>query len=101
MQMSSNEDPKVNRRKQLAVLLAAAGWVSLAEFVVWLIRLADAASYVREGSSLAPLGDPNYGFLNALYAQCARSPWESVAMLSLPALLVAAILFWWFGKNRT
>ena len=68
----------MRNRKQLYILLATAAWVS---FI-----------FLRFYSDYRP-GDP------AFEASVGALVFGAIAF-SLPALLFAAILFWWFGKDK-
>jgi hypothetical protein len=70
----------IPERKQLAVLLMAAAWISLA-------ALANHDSCTASMALEPP--DPS---------PCSRAVWQTISD-SMPAILFGTILFWWFGKR--
>lgn len=69
----------MRNRKQLYILLGTASWVSI-------VFLRFYSEYVPEGRDFTA---PTLGAL----------VFGAIAF-SLPALLLAAILFWWFAKDK-
>ena len=65
----------MRNRKQLYVLLAVAGWITVAVVVAY--------------------NNNPYDRLDVRYSP----PFEAAFIFSLPAVLFGGILFWWFGKQ--
>lgn len=75
----------MRKRKQLYVLLAAPAWVSLVVLIAYIDYAATTDLKVGGGG----------------WPQPSPGEWVFQAFaLSLPAVLLGAILFWWFGKDR-